>query len=51
MNILDLIEELKYRPGLYFSPNSVFCLKSFVDGMKYANPNIDGVELYEGFQE
>ncbi len=37
MTIIELINILKFRPGMYIGRNSIFCLKSFIDGWYFRN--------------
>lgn len=37
MTTIELINILRVRPGMYIGRNSIFCLKSFIDGWYFRN--------------
>jgi len=41
MNVIELINTLKQRPGMYIGKNNIFCLKSFIDGWYFRNMEED----------
>jgi len=41
MNIVELIRTIKERPAMYIGKHSIFCLRAFMDGWYFRNPNED----------
>lgn len=41
MNVIELIRMIKDRPAMYIGRHSIFCLKAFIDGWHFRNPNED----------
>lgn len=38
-NLVDLLDQVKARPALYLSRNSISCLKAFLDGWQLRRPD------------
>lgn len=50
MNMLDLILDIEKRPALYIGKNYISCLKSFLDGCIFSNPNMLNSHILVDFE-
>ena len=52
MNATELVILIKERPALYIGSNSISCLKSFIDGWYFRNPNENvEIEIFDNFNK
>jgi len=50
-SIVTLIEQIKLRPAMYLGRKSIFCLRAFLDGWCFREPQgVEDIAVMEEFQ-
>jgi len=50
-SIVELIDTIKERPAMDIGRNSIFCLRSFLEGVCFKNENVTDKEELSNFQD